>query len=408
MIASEDYTPDRYAGNGSTTTFPVTFDFSDASDLSVVSKNDTTLIETPWIKDGAGTTGYSVSGTDVEANIAPATGVTLIVSRLTPKTQGTDFKANVRTPAGIEEDAFDKLTLMMQEEDELSGRCLKFGGTSLFKDVDFPDLVANKIFQVNAAGDGFILADAAVSSDAKVNDLFNSGFTYPIYPLRVEVGEANLIITSGAGSPEGVVTAKIGSIYMRNNGGVDTSVYFKESDGSGNTGWVTRSSVPTGASMPFRGAAAPAGGWLLEDGAAHSRTTYATLFAVIGTAYGVGDGSTTFNVPDTRGRTNAGLDNLGGTSANRVTDAQADVLGGVVGDEEHTLLEAEMPTHNHDISHTHPAVMQTSTNGYADVGGLGSTTGSNLAHIGNSGNKGSGSAHNNMQPTIFMTSIIKT
>lgn len=54
---------------------------------------------------------------------------------------------------------------------------------------------------------------------------------------------------------------------------------------------------PTGAIMPFAGSSAPAG-WLLCQGQAISRTTYATLFAVIGTTYGVGDGSTTFNLPD--------------------------------------------------------------------------------------------------------------
>ena len=59
--------------------------------------------------------------------------------------------------------------------------------------------------------------------------------------------------------------------------------------------------VPTGAEIPFAGSSAPVG-WLLEDGAAVSRVTYAALFAVVGTTYGAGDGSTTFNVPDARGR----------------------------------------------------------------------------------------------------------
>lgn len=62
----------------------------------------------------------------------------------------------------------------------------------------------------------------------------------------------------------------------------------------------------------------PSSGWLLCDGSAVSRTTYATLFAAIGTAYGAGNGTTTFNVPDLRGRTLVGRDNLGGTAANRV------------------------------------------------------------------------------------------
>lgn len=57
--------------------------------------------------------------------------------------------------------------------------------------------------------------------------------------------------------------------------------------------------VPTGAVMPFAMNSAPTG-WLASDGSAVSRATYAALFAAIGTLYGVGDGSTTFNLPDLR------------------------------------------------------------------------------------------------------------
>ena len=63
-------------------------------------------------------------------------------------------------------------------------------------------------------------------------------------------------------------------------------------------------------------------GWFLCFGQAVNRTTYAALFAVLGTTFGVGDGSTTFNLPDLRGRLPLGQDNMGGTPANRVTNAQ--------------------------------------------------------------------------------------
>jgi len=59
--------------------------------------------------------------------------------------------------------------------------------------------------------------------------------------------------------------------------------------------------VPTGVVVPFVGAGAPTG-WLLAQGQAVSRTAYATLFGVISTTYGAGDGSTTFNLPDLRSR----------------------------------------------------------------------------------------------------------
>lgn len=82
------------------------------------------------------------------------------------------------------------------------------------------------------------------------------------------------------------------------------------------------SGVPTGLMAPFGGAAAP-DGWLLCDGSAVSRTTYADLFAVLGTAFGAGNGTTTFNVPDCRRRRVMGLgsgDSRGASEGEAVAD----------------------------------------------------------------------------------------
>lgn len=85
--------------------------------------------------------------------------------------------------------------------------------------------------------------------------------------------------------------------------------------------------------------------WLLCDGRAVSRTTYADLFDAIGTDHGVGDGSTTFNIPDFRGRSPAGMDNMGTArgSANVNTSAGADILGGTDGAETKTLSDNNLP-----------------------------------------------------------------
>lgn len=154
--------------------------------------------------------------------------------------------------------------------------------------------------------------------------------------------------------------------------------------------------VPVGCVQSFAGSTAPTG-WLLCYGQAVSRTTYADLFAVISTTFGVGDGSTTFNLPDLRGRTPIGLDNMGGSSADRVTDAQADSLGGASGAEDHTLTESEIPTHTHGLN----SVLQNtgagtnragvSPTGYQDITGA----------------AGGGGAHNNMQPYMALNFIIK-
>jgi microcystin-dependent protein len=71
--------------------------------------------------------------------------------------------------------------------------------------------------------------------------------------------------------------------------------------------------------------------WYVCDGSAVSRTTFAAAFAIMGTTFGAGDGTTTFNIPDLRGRVMAGLDNMGGTAAGRITAAVCSVPGATLG-----------------------------------------------------------------------------
>lgn len=80
---------------------------------------------------------------------------------------------------------------------------------------------------------------------------------------------------------------------------------------------VANSLVPVGTILPYGGASSPNSSWLLCYGQAVSRSTYSSLYAIIGDLYGVGDGSTTFNLPDLRGRIPVGNDAMGGTAANR-------------------------------------------------------------------------------------------
>lgn len=165
------------------------------------------------------------------------------------------------------------------------------------------------------------------------------------------------------------------------------------------SGMGPSSGIPAGAIMPFAGSTAPSG-WLLCGGQAVSRTTYAALFTLFSTTYGVGDGSTTFNLPDLRGRVAAGVDNMGGTAANRITSGGAGItgttLGAAGGTETHTLTTAQL------ASHAHGGVW-TTYSGTAD--GIGGSSGSSGG--GSTTNAGSGNAHQNTQPTIMLNYIIK-
>lgn len=80
---------------------------------------------------------------------------------------------------------------------------------------------------------------------------------------------------------------------------------------------VANALVPVGTILPYGGASSPNSSWLLCYGQAVSRSTYSSLYAILGDVYGVGDGSTTFNLPDLRGRVPVGNDAMGGTAANR-------------------------------------------------------------------------------------------
>jgi microcystin-dependent protein len=90
--------------------------------------------------------------------------------------------------------------------------------------------------------------------------------------------------------------------------------------------------VPAGVIFPWAGIATTApSGFLLCDGSAVNRTTYSALFAAVNTTYGAGNGTTTFNVPDLRGRSIAGRDNMGGTTAGRITNAGSGIVGTTMG-----------------------------------------------------------------------------
>lgn len=98
--------------------------------------------------------------------------------------------------------------------------------------------------------------------------------------------------------------------------------------------------LPIGSMVPY-GNVNPPTGWLVCDGRAISRTVYADLFAVIGTSYGEGDGTTTFNLPNKKGRVSAGYDS---------TNSKFDIIGKKLGEETHTLSVAELATHTHHFT----------------------------------------------------------
>lgn len=187
---------------------------------------------------------------------------------------------------------------------------------------------------------------------------------------------------------------------------------------------LTSSTFPVGCVIDFAGSSAP-NGWLICGGQSLNRTTYAALFAVIGTTYGSADGSS-FSLPDLRGRVTAGLDfSVSGSSASRLTSTtmtpNGSTLGATGGAQTQTLTEAQMPAHTHTGStasagaHTHtvnggggPQSVQIGLNEAAGIAPGSTDEAGAHTHTMNLNNTGGGEAHPNVQPTIIMNKIIKT
>ncbi len=144
-----------------------------------------------------------------------------------------------------------------------------------------------------------------------------------------------------------------------------------------------------GVILPYGGSSAPSK-WALCDGSAVSRTTYSVLFGIIGTSFGVGNGSTTFNLPDFRGRIAVGV---GGTAFTSI--------GVSVGEESHTLTENEIP------NHSHAGVLVSSTS-RSDLSSFGSASAIETVSTGDTSSVGGGSSHNNIQPSLCVNYIIYT
>jgi len=151
---------------------------------------------------------------------------------------------------------------------------------------------------------------------------------------------------------------------------------------------IAATAVPVGAVWPYAGATAPSG-WLLARGQAVSRTDYDSLFDIIGTDYGVGDGSTTFNIPDIAGNVIVGLD---------TGDVAWDALNEKRGTQTHQLVISEMPAHFHDAGTAVPCKAES---GYI-------VRDQSIPGTRDTSTVGGDGTHNNIQPSIVLNYIIKT
>ena len=145
--------------------------------------------------------------------------------------------------------------------------------------------------------------------------------------------------------------------------------------------------LPVGTIIPYAGATIPSN-YMKCEGQELSRIEYDILFSAIGTTYGAGDGTTTFNLPNLKGRVITGIDS---------NDTDFDTLGEKGGEKTHTLTIQEIPSHSHQFSFD-----QTPGSNIAAV-----QVGGSSAWARNTTNAGGDQPHNNLQPYIVLNYIIK-
>jgi microcystin-dependent protein len=304
--------------------------------------------------------------------------------------------AEGQAPSSVNDSARAMMAETAKYRDDIAGAIVT-GGTSTAYTV-----TSYQVFDTLAHLDGKVIAFTphATSTNAVGVDVTLSVDSLGAKPIRMQPSVALPTGTLILGTPYiGLYNNSDGVIYLHNT--------------------VNPYVIPLAAGMDFWGSTTPNSSFAFPTGQAISRTTYATLFSIMGTTYGTGNGSTTFNLPDKTGRISA----MQEASATRLTSTyfggDSTALGAVGGSESHALTTAELASHSHtatDAGHTHTYSGHTNTASqgsgasftYLDTipGALSTNSGTGTASI-TVANTGSGSAHTNVQPTIVCNYILR-
>ena len=392
------YSRVTYTGDGSARSFSIPFLFLDRTHVTVkvagVLKTLTT--DYVWLTDST-----------IQFVTAPASPLSIFIERVTPATTRlVDFQdASVLTAPDLDlsanqnfyigQEAIDRSDNLATVDAFAAGVGFTAGSTTQLTMSAGTDVTANV---VTITFDGVV--QHSNTWTLATSGIVTFGAAIPVGTLAVQIAYA-APVTAGFGDGSVTTAALNESVFEGLTTTVPTvldSVPFADQSSSGNKKKATlqtvidlarASIIPAGCMQAYAGGTPPTG-WLWCQGQAVSRTTYATLFSAIGTLWGVGDGSSTFNVPDTRGRAAIGEGSGAGLTHRD--------LAYLTGTETHTLTTAEMPAHTH-------------TGGTGQAHSNDPEAGAQMK-VGNSANTtptastGGGAAHNNMQPSFVVKMII--
>ena len=383
------YSRVTYTGDGAARSFTIPFLFLDRTHVTVkvagVLKTLTT--DYVWLTDST-----------IQFVTAPASPLSIFIERVTPTTTRlVDFQdASVLTAPDLDLSANQNFYIGQEAID----RSDNISTVDVFTTVT--DYTAGSTTQLTmSAGTDVAANNITITFDGVVqhSNTWSLALGVATFNSAIPVGTGAVQIAYAAPVTVGIVDGSVTTATLNESvfEGLTTtvptvldSVPFADQSSAGNKKKATVQSIidlvlPSGLLLAYGGGTVPTG-WLWCDGSAISRTTYSALFSAIGTLWGVGDGSTTFNLPDSRGRAVIGEGTGAGLTAR--------TLAGTVGTETHTLTTAEMP------SHTHPNGASNQVN---QLNGGGYASGSHNPVTGSTGGDG---AHNNMQPSFVAKMII--
>jgi len=362
--------PNSHVGNGVTTVFAYSFRILDESDLIVTVDGVLQTLTTHYTVAGEGDSG----GGSIAFLSAPANLAAIIIQRVRPYVRTTDYQRNGSFDEETVDRDHDSQEMQIQQLAAAVARAFKPPVEVTADQVLTSALWAarhGKLMGFDASSGGFTLL-AAADVDLSVVSAFI----------------ATLLDDANAGAARS--TLGLGALAM-----LDTVGTAQLDDGAVTPAKIAAGYglVPSGTILDFGGTSTPTG-YLGCDGSNVSRTTYAGLFAAIGTAWGAGDGSTTFTLPDFRRRVAMG-------SGGSAVSGPANTVGSVGGAETHTLIEAEMPAHTHTPLGGNSFITSVGAGSIAPAG-------ANFAAVATTSSTGGGGAHTNVQPSAVVLKIIKT
>ncbi|MGE4291386.1 MAG: tail fiber protein [Desulfovibrio sp.] len=366
-----------YQGNGSTKEFTVPFSYVADADLEVLLRGSDNVerVLAPGSDYVLVRSGESVGGTCVLTQ-APEEGAVLAIRRDPPILQETVYEEGVPLSAKSRENALDLLTMIAQSNRERIERALLLpvssnGGTPVVPNPNPGAVLAwnesgnltngPTVAQIGSAASAAATATAASGQALAAREAAMAART-AAEAARDEAeaiagGEHNSLVARDAVDCHPMAAISGLDAALADKAGVehahvladitDAGTAAGHDVGTGPDEIPTNAlvvGIPVGASIIWDGDAPP-NGFLERDGAAISRTTYAALFGVIGTRFGVGDGSTTFNLPDNRGEFLRGWDHGRGVDPDRATRTNRG--DGTSGDNNGTKQNDEFKSHTH-------------------------------------------------------------